>query len=398
MKTLYLDLSMGAAGDMLTAALLELFPDPQKELEKLNAFGLPGVRYAMEKTQKCGITGTYVTVTADGKVEGEHHHEHHEHDHHEHEHHHHSGLEDIKHIVKSHAALPDGVKEDVLAVFTSIAEAESRVHGVPVPEIHFHEVGTMDAVADVAAVCFLLKELAVGEVIASPVCTGFGQVECAHGILPVPAPATALLLEGIPSYGGEIRGEMCTPTGAALIAHFVKRFDSQPVMKTRAIGYGCGKKDFPAANCVRASLGETEEKTDGAVLLACNLDDMTGEEIGFAMERLFEAGALDVCGIPATMKKSRPGIILEVLCKPEEKEKIVKVIFLYTTTIGVRECRVDRYVLNRKTESAETPFGTVSKKVSGGYGVAREKFEYEDLARIAREQGLSLREVKKHLE
>ncbi|MBP5288660.1 MAG: nickel pincer cofactor biosynthesis protein LarC [Clostridia bacterium] len=400
MKTLYLDLGMGAAGDMLTAALLELFDDPQNEVEKLNAIGIPGVRYTAEQTQKSGVTGTGVTVTVHGEEEGEHHHHDYDHEHHHehHEHHHHSGLKDIEHIVSGHLDLPENVKKDVLAVFSSIAEAESRVHGVPVPEIHFHEVGTMDAVADVAAVCFLLHELSMDRVIASPVCTGSGQVKCAHGILPVPAPATALLLAGIPSYAGEIQSELCTPTGAALIRHFAASFERQPVMKVEKIGYGCGKKDFPAANLVRAILGESADETDDALLLACNIDDMTGEETGFAIEQILEAGALDAAAIPATMKKGRPGIILEVLCKPEEKEKIVKAVFQYTSTIGVREIPVQRYTLSRETEEVSTPFGAIRKKVSRGYGVTREKYEFGDLAKIAREQGAGIDKIRRQIE
>ena len=254
MKTLYFDCSMGAAGDMLAAALLELFDDPRAVIDRLNAVGIPGVRYTAEPSVKCGVTGTRVRVTVDGGEEDEHLHEHernHEHGHH----HHHSGIADIEHIVRGHLDLPDAVKKDVLEVFGLLAEAESHVHGVPVPEIHFHEVGTMDAVADIAAVCLMMRELAPDVVAASPVHVGSGQVKCAHGILPVPAPATARILRGVPIYGGAVEGELCTPTGAALLKYFVSRFGGMPLMRTDAVGYGMGQKDFPAANCVRAMLG-----------------------------------------------------------------------------------------------------------------------------------------------
>ncbi len=287
----------------------------------------------------------------------------------------------------------DACKADILAVYSLIAEAESHVHGVPVPEIHFHEVGTLDAVADVTAVCLLMERLAPEQVIVSPVHVGSGQVRCAHGILPVPAPATAYILRDVPIYGGEIRGELCTPTGAALLKHFASKFGSMPVMRTTAIGYGMGKKDFPTANCVRAMLGKTAGEGDVVTELCCNLDDMTAEAIGFAEEQLLAAGALDVYTVPAQMKKSRPGILLTVICREKDKEQILSLLFRHTTTLGVRENISRRYVLSRRIETVETEFGPVRKKSSRGYDVSREKWEYEDLARIARETGLSLDEI-----
>ncbi len=407
MRTLYLDCGMGAAGDMLTAALLELLPEPDRFADKLNTLGIPGVEFRKEKTVKCGITGTHMSVLIQGEEEGAeaHHHGHehtHEHEHeythgHEHGHHHHSGMHEIEHIVAD-LKLPEKVEKDVLAVYGLIAEAESHVHGVPVSDIHFHEVGTMDAVADITAVCLLMNELAPDEVICSPIHVGSGHVKCAHGILPVPAPATAFILQGVPTYGGGVKEELCTPTGAALLKHFVTRFDDMPVMKMQAIGYGMGKKDFETVNCVRAMFGEGEDKTDAVLELSCNVDDMTAEEIGFAMERLFEGGANEVFTIPIGMKKSRPGTLIRVMCKEQDREKMLRLIFKYTSTIGVRETPTHRYILDRRTETAETPFGEVHRKISSGYGVVRAKYEYEDLAKIAREQTLSIEEVKKLLE
>ncbi len=220
-----------------------------------------------------------------------------------------------------------------------------------------------------------------------PVHVGSGHVHCAHGILPVPAPATAYILNGVPMYGGAVKGELCTPTGAALLKHFATRFGDMPVMRTETIGYGMGKKDFEQANCIRAMLGETEDAGDSVLQLECNVDDMTAEELGFAMETILEAGALEVYTVAAGMKKSRPGTILCVLCHEDAKETLVRVIFRNTTTIGVREHRCSRYTLKRSFETVQTPYGDVQKKLSSGYGVTREKYEYEDLARIAREQG-----------
>lgn len=453
MKTLYLECGMGAAGDMLTAALLELMPDPEAAVTELNGLGIPGVQFSKEAVSKCGIGGTHMTVKVHGEEESEemfhHHHEHHDHSHeqehdhesachehhdhlhehedhehthehtHEHEdhehahehshehthehgdaghtHHHHSSLHDIEHIVCGHLNIPDQVKQDVMAVYGLIAEAESHAHGVPVTEIHFHEVGTMDAIADITAVCLLMNKIAPDQVIVSPVHVGSGHVHCAHGILPVPAPATAYILNGVPMYGGAVKGELCTPTGAALLKHFATRFGDMPVMRTEAIGYGMGKKDFEQANCIRAMLGETEDAGDNVLQLECNVDDMTAEELGFAMETILEAGALEVYTVAAGMKKSRPGTILCVLCYEDAKETLVRVIFRNTTTIGVREHRCSRYTLKRSFETVQTPYGNVQKKLSSGYGVTREKYEYEDLARIAREQGLSLAEVRKSI-
>ncbi len=403
MKTLYLDCAMGAAGDMLSAALIELLPDPAGFVEKLNSLGIPGVEYKLEKAQKCGVTGSHMAVLVHGEEEEHALHHHHDHDHeHEHHHdheHHHSGLHDVEHLVRDHLALPGKVREDVLAVYGLIAQAESHVHGVPVPEIHFHEVGTLDAVADVTAVCLAMAELAPDEVVCSPVCVGFGQVKCAHGILPVPAPATAYILKDVPIYGGEIQGELCTPTGAALLKHFVSSFGPMPTVRPAAVGYGMGTRDFPAANCVRAILGESlDGGMDEMLELSCNVDDMTAEAVGFAMERLFDAGAREVYTVPIGMKKSRPGTLLRVICAPAEREKMVELLFKYTTTIGVREAETRRYVLARREETLDTSFGPVRRKVSGGYGVSRVKYEYEDLARIAREKGVSLREAEDMVE
>ena len=406
MKTLYLDCSMGAAGDMLAAALLELLPDPDAFVAELNALAIPGVKFSREASVKCGITGTHLQVTVHGEEEeGAHDHHHaHSHDHHRdhahahhhdhaHSHHHHASLHDIEHIVRGHLSLPATVADNVMAVYRLIADAESKAHGKPVSEIHFHEVGTMDAIADITAVCLLMHRLAPDEIIVSPVHVGSGQVHCAHGILPVPAPATATILQDVPIYGGSIQGELCTPTGAALLKHFASRFGEMPVMRTSAIGYGMGKKDFPAANCVRALLGERSAASDDVIELCCNIDDMTGEAIGYAFDKLFAAGALDVYTIPIGMKKSRPGHLLHVICRGADKDALVRALFAHTTTIGIRENRFRRYTLDRRIETIETADGPVRRKCSTGYGVSREKFEHDDLARIADAHGLNLREA-----
>lgn len=398
MKTLYFDLGMGAAGDMLTAALLELLPESNLFLEKLNAIGIPGIVFEKEVSEKCGIRGTHITVRVNGQEEeslDHHDHEHsHDHDHHDHSHSH-SSLHDIEHIVCNHLDLPEKVKADVMTVYGLIAEAESAAHGVPVTEIHFHEVGTMDAIADITAVCMLMNELSPDAVIASPVHVGSGHVHCMHGILPVPAPATAYILKDVPMYSGRIRGELCTPTGAALLKHFVTEFGDMPIMTVHAIGYGMGKKDFEMANCVRAMLGETQDSGDEIIELSCNMDDMTGEKTGFAVEKLFEAGALDVYTIPIGMKKNRPGILLRVMCRESDKEIMIRSLFKHTTTIGIREQKMQRYVLQRDIESVDTSLGMIRRKRTHGYGVDRSKWEYEDLRNISCETGLSIDEIEK---
>ena len=408
MKTLYLDLNMGAAGDMLTAALLELLPDPDGFVVKLNAMGLPGVHFERQAAEKCGIRGTHMAVTVHGREEADHHHhdheafDHHDHHHdHEHEHHHHHehhSLRDIEEIIRAQSGLSEKVKADAVAVYARIAAAESRAHGVPASEVHFHEVGAMDAVADVTAVCALMEAIAPEQVIASPIHVGCGHVHCAHGILPVPAPATAFLLKGVPIYSDGLEGELCTPTGAALLTHFVTKFGDLPPMRVSAIGYGMGEKDFPRANCVRAMLGETEGETDDVCELSCNVDDMTGEAIGFATERLWDAGALDVWTEAIGMKKSRPGVCVRVLCRPADKEALAACLLRHTTTLGVREQTMRRYVLNRQTEEVETPFGALHRKTATGYGVTRRKWEYEDVAAAARESGKSLAEIQAELD
>ena len=394
MKTLYLECSMGAAGDMLTAALLELIADRQEFVDRMNNLGLPGVYVEAEPAVKCGITGTHMKVTVDGEEEEslDVHSHHHEHDHE----HHHASAADIEALI-DRLAVSERVKADAKAVYALIAEAESQVHGRPVSEIHFHEVGTMDAVTDVVSVCLLMEMIAPDEVIASPVHVGSGHVRCMHGILPVPAPATALILQDVPIYGGQIRGELCTPTGAALLKHFVSRFGDRPVMKTQAIGYGMGKKDFEQANCVRAFLGESDGQREAATKLECNVDDMTGEEIGFAMEQLFAAGARDVYTQPIGMKKSRPGVLLSVICLPADADRLAEVMMKHTTTLGIRRQELSRYLLERSIETVTTAFGDIRVKHARGMGVERSKPEYDDISALAKQHGVSLETIRKGL-
>lgn len=344
--------------------------------------------------------------------------------------------------------LPEDVKENALGVYKMIAAAEAKAHGMPVSEVHFHEVGSKDAVADVTGACLLLHMIAPDEVYCSPLPTGSGEVRCMHGILPVPAPATANILmeNGIPFYSGSVRGELLTPTGAALLARFIlqgqyseeqndrqdeeaerkpaqrkesaaKGFGPMPVMTVRKIGIGCGTKDFEQANIVRALLGETADEAEtrksfGAscasddtsdasvtgedvVELVCNLDDMTAEEIAFAAENLRDAGALEVYTTAVTMKKGRQGTLLTCLSVASDKDRFAKLIFENTTTLGVRMRAYERYKLDREAYTAGERDGvTIRGKRSTGFGVVREKLEYDDMAKVARAEGITLREAR----
>ncbi len=382
MKTLYLDCGMGAAGDMLTAALLDLLEDPQSALETLNRAFAGRAVLSVSSDKKCGICGRHVTVEIGGDREGS-----------ELRHAHaHTDLAEVRSFI-SGLELPAAVLEDALAVFDRIAAAEAEVHDRSVENIHFHEVGSLDAMADVVSVCYLLRLIAPERICASPVHVGSGTVRCAHGLLPVPAPATQLLLRDIPIYSSDIEGELCTPTGAALLKHFVSEFGNMPVLRVFRIGYGTGTKEFARANVLRALLGETEDSSEQILELACNLDDMTPEELAYAQERLFACGALDVYFTDIGMKKNRPGIMLSCICREEQRDEILHALFRHTTTLGIRETVSRRYRLERRIETRETACGPVRVKVSHGFGTVREKYEYEDLKKIAEERGISLREL-----
>ena len=434
MKTLYFECAMGAAGDMLMASLLELHNNPQGFLTKLNAIGIPGVLVTAQPSVKCGITGTRIKVAINGKEEeihSDHHdhtHAHGEHDHHHHgdhehshdghchdhghedhhhddhghshgenEHHEHSSYHGIEHLI-GHLDVSDAVKKNALGVYKLIAEAESHAHGVPVDKIHFHEVGEMDALADIVGVCLLLEELAPDIILASPVNTGSGHVRCSHGVLPVPAPATAHILQNVPMYSDQIKGELCTPTGAALLKHFVKEFCRMPVLTVTKIGYGMGKKDFEKANCVRAFIGNTAGSNEEVIELICNLDDMTPEAVTFAQQLLFDEGALDVWTTPIGMKKGRTGLAFSCMCHNEVKDKMVSLIFKHTSTLGIRENPIRRCTLQREQTEVHTKYGAVRIKTASGFGVKKSKPEYEDVAKIAREKNMAIQDVLKEIQ
>ena len=392
MKTLYLECNMGCSGDMLLGALLELIPEPQRWLDRFHQIGLPRVRLERSEQAKCGVYGTHVSVLIDDAIEETQGSCHHHHDHHD--------LGHITDLIRS-LAIPDPVREHALAVYDLLARAEAQVHRTAVDQIHFHEVGALDAVADIVGVCMLLDELKPDRILASPVVAGSGTVRCAHGILPVPAPATALLLHGIPWRSGALDGELCTPTGAALLRHFVQEFGPMPTLTVQQVGIGTGQKDFPQANLLRAfwcdSHPDSHTAPDRIAELRCTLDDMTGEDLGFAVQLLLDAGALDVYTLPIQMKKNRPGVILCVTCPVEDSDAMAQLMLCHTTTAGVRRQVEERYVLQTRFSQADTPYGPVRIKHYSGFGVEKSKPEFNDLARAAAEHGVSIETVRRSL-
>ena len=443
MKTLYIECAMGCAGDMLTAALFELLSEEQKAafLEKMNGLGLPGVRVAAEPAVTCGIAGTHMAVTVHGQEEGDHddhhhdhdhHHNHHEHDHghghtvphlhvhdhihdhdHEHDHvhdhdhhdhdhphehghehhHHHASPDHIRGLIDG-MDLPEEVKTTARGVYDAIARAEAKAHGCPVGEVHYHEVGALDAVADVVGACYALWLLSPDRIVASPVHVGSGTVRCAHGVMPVPAPATANLLTGVPTYGGEVQGELCTPTGAALLVTFAQSFGPMPALAADRVGCGVGRKVFDRPNCVRAFLGESGGGANGAISeLVCNIDDMTPEALAYACEQLLSEGALDVYTLPGTMKKGRSGHLLTVLCDPDREEALARAVLTHTTTIGLRVRRCEKYFLTPGAATVSTPYGEITVKTAEGFGLTKVKPEHDSVAAAARAHGVPYQTV-----
>jgi hypothetical protein len=445
MKTLYIECKMGAAGDMLMAALYELLNDAEKKtfLDTMNRLFPGDVIVTPTAAQSCGIGGTHMQVevlhtqestdvdagagagAGAGIAEGAPNpesgagHAHGTDPGAGHAHHSHYTYPSILAQI-DRLPLSDSVKKDAASIYQLIGEAEATVHGCALSQIHFHEVGSLDAIADVVGCSLLFSMLQPDAILASPIHVGNGTVRCAHGILPVPAPATAEILKGIPYYTGDIASELCTPTGAAILRHFASDFISMPVMSVSRIGIGLGTKEFAQANCVRVFWGERaaadhakseshadvsdsgtfsnslEEASDKdkVLELSCNLDDISGEELGYAMEKLFEAGAFEVFYESVYMKKNRPGILLRCFCPSSEKERFTKLIFQHTTTRGIRYHYFSRAKMNTHFEEISTPYGPVRRKINEAYGICKSKYEYEDLRRIAAEQGMSIAEVR----
>ncbi len=372
MKICYLDAFSGIAGDMTVAALIDAGAPFDPLAAGLNSLGT-GAAFRVEKVRRGGLAATRFVV--EGGEQRAHRH-----------------LPQILRMIDS-GALPDRVKENASAIFRKLAEAEARVHGIAAEKVHFHEVGAVDSIADIAGAALGLFLLGVEEVHASAINVGGGTASTEHGLLPVPAPATAALLEGKPVYSRGPQVELTTPTGAAIAATLAASFGPLPPMRISGMGYGAGTKEFTEqANVLRVILGEASgaaEATSVAIIEA-NIDDSTPETLGYAMERLLEAGALDVTLAPVSMKKNRPGVTLSVIARAEDRERLAALVFAETSTLGLRIVMAERRIEARSVVEVETRYGKARIKVSASGAFAP---EYEDCRKLARETGTPLKEI-----
>ncbi len=378
MTIAYFDCFNGAGGDMIVASLIDAGADADALRDRLAALGLDGYALAIDAVTRGGIAATQFNVKLDAKAKQPHRH--------------------LKHIVEiiDSSQLPADVKQKSTRIFERLAEAEARVHGTTIEKVHFHEVGAVDAVIDIVGAVLALDLLGVDKVICSPVPVGSGTVKCDHGIMPVPAPATAELLKGVPIADTTETGELVTPTAASVLTTLARGFGPLPPMTIGSIGYGAGTREGDTRpNLLRVLIGEPGHagEADRITVLETNLDDTTGEVVGFCMERLFDAGALDVYAVPIHMKKARPGLVLTVLCETGRIDAMERIIFAETTTLGIRRCEVERTKMSRRVETVETPFGSIAVKVGEHDGTVSAGPEYEDCKAAAAKHGVPLRRV-----
>jgi uncharacterized protein (TIGR00299 family) protein len=378
MKTLYFDCFAGASGDMILGALVGSGVDPRKLVDQLKLLNVGGWEIEFERVDRSGISATYAKVKTA----------------HEHAHRH---LKDILKIIDE-SGLSQQVKNRAGLIFSKLAAAEAHVHNLPVEKIHFHEVGALDAILDVCGAAIGFDLLRIEQFVSSPLRVGFGMIDMAHGRFPIPPPAVAELLKDKPIYAGEIEGEFVTPTGAAIIVSVCDRFESLPQIQITATGYGAGSRDpkgFP--NALRVLVGESErtdaEADERLLMIETNIDDMSPQLFGHVMDRAFELGALDCYFTPVQMKKNRPGMLLSILCRPNEREKFLQLLFAETTTIGARSYEVERRALPRQTVRVQTKFGAIDVKVVHANGDVRAMPEFEQCRAVAQESGVALREV-----
>lgn len=378
MKIAYFDCFAGVSGDMILGALVDAGLELEALKEELAKLRLDGVRLEAKRVTRCSLTGTKVEVIIDR---------------HQHAHRH---LSYILEIIKG-ANLPPKVQADCEAIFSHLAKAEAKVHGTSVEHVHFHEVGALDSIVDIVGSTIGIHQLGLDRIYSSPLHLGSGFVMAEHGKLPVPAPGTAELVKGIPTYSTEVEGELTTPTGAAVITTLAARFGPMPLMKVEKIGYGAGSKEFPSLpNLLRLMIGESEEglEEDTISILESNVDDMNPQFFEVLYERLFQAGALDVYLTPILMKKSRPANKLTVLCPPEKVNECNQIIFQETTTFGVRISQAMRKKLFREIKEVKTRYGKVRVKVGMmGDQITDLCPEYEDCKALAKSMNLSVREV-----
>lgn len=381
MKAAYFDCFSGISGDMTLGALVDAGCPLELLRGKLKPLPVPGWEISAEKVWKNGMAATHVRVKTEDTQP-------------------HRSLTIIKGIIDQ-AALEPAVKQRATAIFTKLAEAEAAVHDVPLEKIHFHEVGAVDAIVDIVCAAAGAEALGVDEIVCSPLNVGGGTVKCAHGTFPVPAPATIELLKDAPIYSSGLQTELVTPTGAAIVKTLARRFGAFPEMRVEKSGYGAGSRDFPGhANVVRLSVGEAastlaaKTASETITVLEANLDDLNPQVFGYVMDQLLEEGALDAFGMPVQMKKNRPGMLLTVLCKPEDADRLTALVFTESTTLGVRRRDEARRTLARRWESVRTPWGDVRVKIASMNGtVTNYAPEYEDCRRIAAEQHVPLKTV-----
>ena len=378
MRTLYFDCFAGASGDMILGALVAAGADQKQLRDQLSLLGVAGFSLEFETVSKSGLSANYARVQTA----------------HEHKHRH---LSDIRKIIEE-SRLSERVKQLSMAVFNKLAEAEARVHNEPIEHVHFHEVGALDAIVDVvgAAICFDL--LAIDRFICSPIHVGSGTIEMAHGRFPVPPPAVTELLRGVPFYSTELRGELLTPTGAAIITTVCNEYGPIPQIKVEQTGYGAGTRDYDNfPNVLRVLVGEAilpSAHEERLWMIETNVDDVSPQIIGHLMERMFASGARDCYFTPVQMKKNRPGVLLSILCDADKKACLMELLFTETTTIGVRSYEVNRRALEREIIRVETPYGPIDVKVARLDGrVVNQMPEFEQCQEAAQRVGVALKEV-----
>jgi uncharacterized protein (TIGR00299 family) protein len=378
MNIAYFDCVAGASGDMILGALIDAGLDEDELSDGLQVLGLSEYQLRIGRVQKGAIQATSVDVVITGEVAAR-------------------RLSDIEAIILQ-SDLPTSVKDSSLAIFRRVIEVEAAIHGADPGEVHLHEVGGTDAIIDVVGSLLGLELLAVEKVYASRLPLGHGFVRCAHGLLPVPAPATLELLKGVPVVQYDVEGELVTPTGAAILTSLAKGYGPMPQMEVERIGYGAGKSDFSFPNVLRLLIGSSPPPAtapmEEVILLETNLDDMNPELYEHVMDSLFRAGALDVFLQPIQGKKNRPGVLLSALCHPEARDRLSAILFAETTTLGIRLKTMHRLCLDRETAKVRTPYGEVSVKVARlGEEIVNLSPEYEDCRHLAREIGKPLKEV-----
>jgi len=391
-KVLYFDCFSGISGDMTLGALL----DAGLPLDALkHAFGslaLPGVHVHADRVLRAGVSATKFTVHEHDHAHDPHHHDH---DHHEH-HHAHRSLPEIFALIETSALSPTG-RDRAKAMFQRLAEAEAAIHQMPVEKVHLHEVGALDSILDVVGAVFALEWVGADRIVCSPLNVGGGMVQSAHGLFPVPAPATVKLLGNAPVYAGAVQSELVTPTGALIVSSYASAFGPIPAMSVEQVGYGAGDRDHPQTpNVLRVLIGRasSEVGAERVSVVECEIDDMNPQLFGVAMERLYAAGALEVFYTPVQMKKNRPGTLLTVVVAPEKRAEIADVVFRETTTIGLRHYDVDRECLSREIVTVATPIGDVRVKISSRNGrPITATPEFEDCARLATLNNLPVKEV-----